>query len=134
MPFLSVLLISTAATLALATPLQALPAGSSDRAELFAICSGRLEALAVRQRARMEDEADAVSDLQQEFDVLLEAVLPWALSEGIDERQPNRWCVRGWVEVAHLLADMDYSFDARKAAAAKQLLAHRISECRKVLL
>ncbi|WP_302478178.1 hypothetical protein [Ruegeria arenilitoris] len=42
--------------------------------------------------------------------------------------------MRDWVEVAHLLADMGYSFDERTAAGAKRQLGLRISECREVLL
>jgi hypothetical protein len=118
----------------LAAPVSALPATTSDRAELFAVCSGRLEALAARQRARIGDTDAPAANLQQQFDQMLEAVMPWALSEGIEEHQPKRWRIRGWVEVAYLLADMDYSFDPRIAEGAEQQLARRISECRAVLL
>ncbi|WP_170325722.1 hypothetical protein [Ruegeria arenilitoris] len=122
------------ATLTFSTPLHALPTATSDRAELFAICSGRLEALATRQRAQMDEQAVSVADLQHEFELLLDAILPRALSEGVEAHQPGRWRVRGWVEVAYLLADMDYSFDERTAAGAERQLARRISECREVLL
>jgi hypothetical protein len=134
MSFYNVLKAVAVATLTFSTPLQALPTGTSDRAELFAICSGRLEALATRQRGHMDEQAASVADLQREFDLLLDAILPWALSEGVEAHEPRRWRVRGWVEVAYLLADMDYSFDERTAAGAKRQLAHRISECREVLL
>lgn len=127
-------LVITTTIWAFASPVTALPTTTSDRAELFAVCSGRLEALAARQRARIGDENAPAANLQQQFDQMLEAVLPWALSEGIEEQQPKRWRVRGWVEVAYLLADMDYSFDARIAEGAEQQLARRISECRAVLL
>lgn len=82
----------------------------------------------------MDAEAASVANLQEEFDLLLETVLPWALSEGIDAQQPKRWRIRGWVEVAYLLADMDYSFDARIAENAERLLNRRIAECREVVL
>ncbi|KIC41802.1 hypothetical protein RA28_20715 [Ruegeria sp. ANG-S4] len=116
------------------SPVEALPQGSKDRAELFATCSGRMEALAARHRGRKEDDAILVTDMQQEFDLMLQAVLPWALSDGVDEIQPARWRVQGWVQVAYLLADIDYSLDAQITEGAKRQLHHRIAECRAVLL
>ncbi|WP_193747444.1 hypothetical protein [Ruegeria sp. ANG-S4] len=93
-----------------------------------------MEALAARHRGRKEDDAILVTDMQQEFDLMLQAVLPWALSDGVDEIQPARWRVQGWVQVAYLLADIDYSLDAQITEGAKRQLHHRIAECRAVLL
>ncbi len=128
------LLIVVTIAVTFSSPVAALPSKPTDRAELFAVCSGRLEALAARQKARLGSKANSAEILRVQFDQMLEAVLPWALSEGVEEHQPKRWRVRGWVEVAYLLADMDYSFDARIAAGAELQLEHRISECRAVLL
>ncbi|WP_180883956.1 hypothetical protein [Ruegeria sp. THAF57] len=116
------------------SPVAGLPSKPTDRAELFAVCSGRLEALAARQKAHLGETAGSAETLHIQFDQMLEAVLPWALSEGVEEHQPKRWRVRGWVEVAYLLADMDYSFDAQIAAGAERQLEHHISECRAILL
>ncbi len=127
-------LIGLFCALVLSTSASALPATSSARAELFAICSGRLEALATRQRALESKDLDSTIAMQEQFDLLLETVLPSALMEGVDTQEPKRWRVRGWVEIAYLLADVDYSFDARITQVANRQLGHRIAECRKVVL
>lgn len=112
----------------------ALPRHPGERAELFATCSGRLEALATRQKARSEDRAAESDRLRAEFDTLLEAILPIALTEGLPARQARRWRDRGWIEIATLLADAEYSSDDKRAELAWQDMNRRISHCREVLL
>lgn len=125
---LAVFLVFSASTLA------ALPLRSFERAEMFATCSGRLSALATRQRAHADNEAATTAELSALFETLLEAVLPDALHEGVPANQPAQWRSQGWTEVAALLADMDYSFDAGLAARAQQAVQQRIATCRAVLL
>lgn len=101
---------------------------------MFATCSGRLSALATRQRAHAQNEALATTEQSALFETLLEAVLPDALHDGVPVSQPAQWRSQGWTEVAALLAEMDYSFDARMAARAQQAVQQRINSCRAVLL
>lgn len=112
----------------------ALPARSFERAELFATCTGRMPAIAARQQSHGEDGAQQNALLCDEFEMLLEAVQPSALNDGVPEAQLSKWRSRGWVEIANHLNDLDTSFDARRASRAKHALERQITNCRDVLL
>lgn len=127
-------ILGAVAMLFLPVSASSLPVRAYERAELFATCSGRLDALATRQRALSEAGAQDNARLRDEFQILLDAVLPKALSEGVPEAQPRRWRSQGWVEIAALLADVDHSFDPRRADLARAAVLQRISSCRAVLL
>lgn len=122
------------ALLCAATTALSLPARSYERAELFAVCSGRMDALAARQRAYKEDSAHETEALSDTFKMLLDTVLPAALDEGVPDSQPSQWRNQGWTEVAALLAEIDTSFDAGRAARSKTTLDRRVADCRDVLL
>lgn len=112
----------------------ALPARSFERAEIFATCSGRLAALATRQRALNEAGADDNARLARAFETLVEATMPDAVDDGVPPGHDLIWRGRGWGEVAGLLADVDYSFDAGRAERALVAVEARIEACRDVLL
>lgn len=112
----------------------ALPARSYERAEIFATCSGRLAALATRQRALNEAGADGNAQLARAFETLVEATMPDAVDDGVPPGHDRVWRGRGWGEVAGLLADVDYSFDAGRAERALVAVEARIEACRDVLL
>ncbi len=88
----------------------------------------------MRQQTLSEAGAQDSARLRDEFQTLLDAVLPMALSEGVPETQPRHWRSQGWVEIAALLADVDHSFDPRRAKLAREAMWQRISSCRAVLL
>ncbi|TDK43200.1 hypothetical protein [Antarcticimicrobium luteum] len=112
----------------------ALPARAFERAEIFATCSGRLAALATRQRALNEAGADGNAQLARAFESLVEATMPDAVDDGVPPGHDRVWRGRGWGEVAGLLADVDYSFDASRAERALIAVEARIAACRGVLL
>jgi len=93
-----------------------------------------MDALAARQRAYKEDAAHESEALSDTFEMLLDTVLPAALEEGVPGSQPSRWRNQGWAEVAALLAEIDTSFDAGRAARSKTTLDKRVADCRNVLL
>ncbi|MDF0600110.1 hypothetical protein P1J78_05145 [Psychromarinibacter sp. C21-152] len=111
-----------------------LPFYAHERAQTFAVCSGRLSALAVRQSAMEDPEATATRRLMQDFDMLLEATLPAAYDEGVPERQPRVWRARGWTEIAGLLRETHDSPDAGRAERAAAQLTQRIRQCRDLIL
>jgi hypothetical protein len=111
-----------------------IPDRSAERVEIFATCSGRLAALATRQRAHGESGAEENERLRDTFESLVEATLPDALVEGIGERQPDRWRIGGWTEMAMMLADMDHGKDERRVNRARIGLETRIGACRSLLL
>lgn len=114
--------------------MQALPARSFERAELFATCSGRLAALATRQRGLNDEAANTSARLSDEFDLLLDATLPFAVADGMPHDQGRIWWSRGWSEVAALLSDMDHSFDTGLSDRARKAVDDRIRACTAVLI
>ena len=128
---LTLLLLVTPLT-ALAAP--AVPSRSSERVEIFATCSGRLAALVTRQKALGEESASENDRLRAEFDMLVDAILPDALADGVGQQQPDRWRIDGWSEIALLLAAAEHGVDARRADTARLTLTSRIDTCRDLLL
>lgn len=111
----------------------ALPTTPHEQAEVFAICSGRFEAIATRQKALKMPEAARSKHIKDNFDLLLEATLPAALEFGVPESMPEQWRSGGWVEIAGLLADEQYSFDARRSRLARDAMEKRLDDCRNLI-
>ena len=66
----------------------ALPGSPSQRAEMFATCAGRLEAMATRQRADRHPDLAQTERYSADFQMLLEAVMPAAIA--MQTRTPLR--------------------------------------------
>ncbi len=113
---------------------QALPARAFERAELFANCSGRLSALATHQSGYGEGTFQQTRDMAEMFDMMLEAVLPHALDEGMPQNQITLWRSQGWGEMAGLLTQAHFSFDTISADAAMAALDERVLACTSVML
>lgn len=122
-------LIATAATAA-----PPMPGTPWKRAEVFATCSGRLAALAVRQQANRDPDWAHTRDLRDMFDLMLDATLPAAVDHGVPQDEPLRWRSAGWTEAAVLLADISYSHDSHRAERAAAALEARITDCTGLLL
>lgn len=112
----------------------ALPGSPSERAEVFAICSGRLSAMATRQRALHHPDAHATDRIRADFDMLLEATWPAARDYGVPEQMSVLWRSGGWREAAFLMADIQYSGDAYRVAQAEKGLTQRLEACRQLIL
>lgn len=112
----------------------ALPGSPSQRAEMFATCAGRLEAMATRQRADRHPDLAQTERYSADFQMLLEAVMPAAIAYGVPPQQAVTWRSVGWVEIAYLLADRQYSHDEIRIARAKQRLSEHLSDCRNLIL
>ena len=112
----------------------AVPAEAHKRAEVFATCAGRLAAMATRLHALEDPGAAQAARLSADFAALLEATLPAALEAGVPPAQPARWRAGGWREAAHLLAEVQYSFDAGRARRAEGALEARLADCRALVL
>lgn len=130
----AILMAGAALSCGAAAAAPALPAFSHQRAQLFATCSGRLAALATHQQSTRQADAPESRRLQAEFDMLLEAVMPDAMDEGVPDGQAARWRSQGWSEIAGHLANEYYSFDASVSEYARNAAADRIAECRDLLL
>lgn len=126
------LLLALAPLAAPAAP--AIPSQSRERVEIFATCSGRLAALVTRQKALGEAAAAENDRLRAEFDLLVDAILPDALADGVGQQQPDRWRIDGWSEIALLLAAAEHGVDPRRADTARLTLTSRIETCTDLLL
>ena len=113
---------------------QALPNSARGRAELFAVCEGRLWAMATRQRAVHAQGADQTEAQRNTFGTLLEATLPHAIDVGLDAKQAKRWQASGWSEVAHLLSNAVYRRDERLARHSERKLTATLRSCAEALL
>jgi len=113
---------------------QALPSTPWKQAEAFAICAGRLGALAARQHAIKDPALTTTLQKRDDFRLLLEAVLPSAQKHGVSKGDSIRWQSSGWSDIAYLLADEQYSFDASRAERARLMALRRIADCQALLL
>lgn len=104
------------------------------RAEVFAVCSGRLAAMATRQHADRDPAWSETRAQREMFDLLLEATLPVAMEHGVPRDEPVRWRSAGWGEMAVLLSDMIHAGDAGRTARAETALKQRIADCTGLLL
>lgn len=112
----------------------ALPVHAFERAKTFAVCSGRLSALSVRQHAQHDPAALATQQMMIDFDLMLEATLDAAYAEGVPERQPRVWRADGWSEIAALLNQADHSGESTRSKDALAEIDRRIEACRVMIL
>ena len=112
----------------------ALPALPHQRAEIFAVCAGRLTALGVHENAVRAPNATRTGRAAADFEVLLGATLPDALAQGLPSAQAQRWQTQGWVEVARLLAEVQYSANSKRAVRAQAQLQSRVETCLDLVL
>lgn len=100
------------------------------RAEAFATCAGRLWALSVRQEALGDPSAPRTRQMQADFDMLLEAVLPL---DGSANTSAQRWRLEGWTESAALLSRHQYGRSDRHRALAARQFAQQIDICERMI-
>lgn len=112
----------------------ALPSTPWKQAEAFAVCAGRLGALAARQNAIKDPALTTTLQTRDDFRMLLEAVLPSAQKHGVSKGDEIRWHSSGWSDIAYLMADEQYSFDASRAERARRMADRRIADCKDMLL
>ena len=112
----------------------ALPHSPSARAEIFAKCSGDLGALATFRRNHVGGDHREPKELQNTFDMLLEAVLPDAVAYGMPEHQAANWRFNAYVSHNDLLNSVAYSMDERRKDLSRKASEARIEACRSLVL
>lgn len=112
----------------------ALPGTPHERAQVFATCSGRLSAMATRQRAERNPAAARTEEIRAGFEMLLDATLPAAIDRGVPVDMAVLWHAAGWHEIAYLLADVHYSADPGRVRRARDRMQARLDDCREMLL
>ena len=118
-------------TIAGITPAQSSGLTPTEQAEAFATCAGRMQALATRQGAIRDPQFEATRRMQSDFESLMDATL---LDAQRETGQAKRWQAYGWVEIASLLRNEQYSTDATGVARARADRARRIGTCERMIL
>ncbi len=116
------------------TAAPAMPTSPSQRAQVFAVCAGRMDALATHKTAMRDAEAGRLRAQADDFDLLLDASLPDALNYGVPPELPRQWRAQGWIEIAGHLADSAYSFDPGLAERSEQWMDRKVADCQDMLL
>lgn len=128
---------SLAATAFLITSMLAAPVSALspvEQAQAFATCAGRFSAMATRQSATHNPESQATRQIQNSFESLLEATLPYAQEGGIDPRRARSWQASGWSEMAHLMRMEQRSRETGRADRATRDMHRRLTTCRQLIL
>lgn len=111
-----------------------IPRSPSARLELFETCAGRLSALIAHQWLIDPAASDATAALRDEFDALIEAVLPDALAWGVPRHMAMHWRVSAKAAQADLLAAAAFSLDPVRAARARRAADARLGDCHGLLV
>ncbi len=109
--------------LALAAPAagaDGLPRSPSQRVELFETCAGRLSAQIEHLWLFDGAAADRVAARRDEFDQLIEAVLPDALDWGMPQTLAMDWRIRAKAAQAGLLSTAAFDLDPRAPGTRRQ--------------
>jgi len=113
---------------------QALPYSPSERAKLFATCSGYLGALATSQQSIDPEEARKTEAMQDTFEVLLEAVLPDAAAYGMPVHVAHNARFDAWMHNAEMLNASASHSNSSQAARALAVVEQRARACRDLIL
>jgi len=102
--------------------------------EAFATCAGRFSAVAARQLAQHDPASQEAMRLEHDFDALVEAILPFAVEDGIDPRRARHWRIAGWTEMAHLMRLRHSKKDRSHADRAGRAIERRLATCTRMIL
>ena len=100
----------------------------------LATCTGRVSALATRQRATHDPASASTTALQSSFDQLFEALLPATPDLGIAPARARGWRTEGWVEIGRLLRAGTQSTDAAEQARTEADMSRLIAICQRLIL
>jgi hypothetical protein len=106
----------------------------AEQAQAFATCAGRLSALAARQNAMHDPEFQDTHRLKEDFEMLLEATLPYSQDVGVDQSTAKLWQSYGWSEMAQLFRMRDKFENVTFSARAEADLNRHIHTCQRLIL
>ena len=72
--------------------------------------------------------------MTDDFEMMLEATLPYVTDAGIDPRTARLWRASGWAEMASLFRLRDRQNNATHSARAEADLARRLHTCERLIL
>jgi hypothetical protein len=111
-----------------------LPASPSQRLELFETCAGRLSAMVEHQWLVDPAASDETEALRNQFDMVIDAVLPDALDWGTPPEMAMHWRITAKVAQAQLLSTATFGTDPARAARARAIARARTAECGGILI
>ena len=106
----------------------------AEQAQAFATCAGRYSALATRQNGLHDPGAPQSRRLTHDFEMMLEATLPYATDAGVNPQEARLWRASGWSEMAFLFRLRDRQDNVTRSARAEADLARRIHTCQRLIL
>lgn len=128
---ISCLAISASAQPALAA---ALPVSPVERALAFATCAGRYSALVEHLYLFDGAAAEARASERDAFVDLLDAVLPFALDDGLPADRPMALRVGAKAVQTALLSRATFGSDPVVAETARQMAEQRLADCGTLML
>ena len=131
---LRTLLLGLTAAASLAQGAQAVPASPSERAHLFATCTGRLSALEEHQWLFDGAASEATRRQKDALAALLDAVLPDAEAAGLPRHQPLAWRVAAKAAQAALLQDAAFATDPLRRDPSRRAADDHVADCLRLIL
>ena len=110
-----------------------LPHTSWEHPQLFAVCAGRLSAIAVHEHRRDPDAFSRTIAQVGMLNDLVDATLPMAEAHGLDRTEVNTWRFEARTEISVTLEQAYHSFDTRIAELAQRDLVTKVRFCRDLL-
>jgi hypothetical protein len=119
-----------------AVPLWAgtVPSSPSARLQIFETCAGRLSAEIAHRWLVDPASADPIAEMRDEFDAVIEAVLPDALAWGLPPALPMHWRVSAKAMQGSLLATATFSLDPAQAARARHIATAHLAACNGIVI
>lgn len=121
------------AALSTALPAAGLPFSPSERARVFALCTGHYSALVEHQRlfdGAVSEESQERRDL---FADMLEAVLPDAVAYGMPAHQAMAWRIEAKAVQAALLSASVFNMVPGRAKPARAVAERNIARCDRLI-
>ncbi|MEM8979282.1 MAG: hypothetical protein AAGD04_07350 [Pseudomonadota bacterium] len=107
----------------------ALPQSPSERVQVFATCAGRYSALAEHQRFFDGEASERAEAKKEDFERLIEAILPVALDWGTPGAQIISWRITAKFAQAELLHRGSFHSDAFMAKRSKEIAIKFLADC-----
>jgi hypothetical protein len=111
-----------------------IPASPSARLQIFETCAGRLSAEIAHRWLIDPASADGVAEMRDDFDAVIEAVLPDALAWGLPAAMPMHWRVSAKATHGALLSTATFGLDPAQAARARKIATAHLAACNGILI
>jgi len=111
-----------------------LPISPTQRAEVFATCTGRLSALTEHQWMTDGPASEHTAEMRDRFADLLDAVAAEAIEAGLPPGYLMDWRLRAKLVQRDLLSDALFSEDSGRRDRAAKVAETNVATCRALIL